>query len=153
MIDRPLWPPAWWNAEMRVLIVRHREHLHQLRDVYLDADAVEIVEVMADADDDDDDNYWIRSLWSVAPARARERAIAAYPDDPQAARWFFGAPRDAHASLLDIVHAPVGAWTRRWLLQILPDAGMNAERVFQLLTSEERAVIDAEASIDRSARS
>lgn len=111
------------------------------------ADAAEIVEAMVEADEDG--SHWMRSLWRVAPSRARQRAVAAYPDDPQAARWFFSAPRDAHASLLDIVHAPVGAWTRSWLVQILPDAGANAERVFQLLTSEERAV----ASADRPARS
>jgi len=62
-------------------------------------------------------------------------AIAAYPDGPQAALWFSAAPREARASLLDLICAPVGAWTRSWLAHILPEAGADAERVFQLLTS------------------
>jgi hypothetical protein len=133
LADRLRWPPAWWNAAMRVLAPRHRERLHELHGIYLDAAAVESLEILID--NDEDAAYWMGTLWRIAPHRARERAIAAYPDGPQAALWFSTAPREARASLLDLIRAPVGIWTRKWLAHILPEAGADAERVFQLLTS------------------
>jgi hypothetical protein len=133
LADRLRWPPAWWNAAMRVLAPRHRDRLDELHGIYLDAAAVESLEVLIDNDEDAAD--WMGTLWRVAPHRARERASAAYPDGPQAALWFSAAPREAHASLLDLIRAPVETWTRSWLAHILPEAGADAERVFQLLTS------------------
>lgn len=135
MKERPLWPTTWWNAVMRSLIPRHHRELHQLHDVHLDADAAEVVEALVDADERD--HHWKEVLWRVAPTRAHECAVAAYPDGVRAALWFFTAPGAARASLVEAVErrsaSPIPPWTRRWLVQILPDAGADAERVFRLL--------------------